>query len=1273
MIPLLSVGANEIAALSDADLRDLVALLCRFEARTAGFSATCVRAGGNQDAPDGGLDVVVETPAPLPQGGYLARSLGGLQVKKPALGEAGIANEMRPNGVLRPSIVELIAAGGAYLIISSGASVTKSARDDRRAAMRSAVSAEDPQGRLHLDFLGRDEIAAWANAHAGAVMWIKSRLGAAPSGWKSYGRWSRAPVSGEPFFADADTTLIVEGGGGDRQLPLIEGVEVVRQRLRQRGRVARLVGLSGTGKTRFAEALFDPGVGADALCEDDVIYADIGADPQPSPLALIEQLKAAVSEVVVVIDNCPPNLHNSLAQAVHAHGSRLRLLTIEYDVRADQPEETDVFRLVGLSDAVLERLLRSRHAHLSDVDRRRLAEISDGNARVALALADAIGRDVDASALTNDDLINRLFHQRHVPDAALLAAAQTVSMVYSFDGETITVDSELAALAQLGNNTSADLFARVADLGDRDLIQSRSKWRAFLPHPLANHLAKKKIDRTPDDALLAFAGSAPARLVTSFCRRLGYLHDHLRAATLSARLIGEMREDDTMSRERLGYLAPSAPEAALGRIQVILRKADGEHFGFNGNLTGLIHGLAYEPVWFERCVQTLVAWKRATKTSGGWRDGDIFQGLFWLHLSGTRAPVTLRIEVAERLASSDDPDDQAAALNALHELLHSGQFSSGREFSFGMRRRDFGWQPTTYGDTAAWYAAAIAFACRLIARGDDIGRRAQDMLATELPSLLAVPFVAEHALAAARTLFSKGYWPAGWRALRVAAKSDEEELGEDVRAEVLALLSERAPATLEDRLDVVAGADEWSYLDVADDDDEEGDGASQSAAPNGSDAVRRYHRANAAAVALGEELAADPATLERVLPRLAAGRFGRANQVGTGLMQGASSPSAMWRQLAQAFKDVPRDKADDSMLCGAVRALSARSRGDVDAVLDAVAADPALAQLLPTLQRYAGLDSRGVDRLVAALAGAITPVQRFRALIGISTDDGLRPNRIADLTVALGSAQGGHDIAIEIVEIALRFEKADPSPELLQAGAELLAANPFSAKPNNVAANRFADLARRVLKADAYVDLAYDLMARLVRARMERRAYGHEWRKYAQAIVKARPCRALDALLLDGELGKALEDLVREGFDHREDLLQGIDLPAIIAWAEADPSKRFAVLAKFAPLMALPANDHGDNDELSQLHPVMIALIDRAPDKAPVLAAIQRNFYPRGVFSGPLSSIFRRRRDGVAALASHAHPDVRAWAASAVRQLEANIADAAAREERVDRREQRFE
>ena len=127
MSNLLEITGDDIARLDDADLRALIGLLCEADYRLAGLSTKGITWGGHQDARDGGLDVVVRSETPPPQNSFVPRCITGFQVKKPDMTKTKIISEMKPKGVLREEIKNLIQENGSYIIVSSGASTTYTA------------------------------------------------------------------------------------------------------------------------------------------------------------------------------------------------------------------------------------------------------------------------------------------------------------------------------------------------------------------------------------------------------------------------------------------------------------------------------------------------------------------------------------------------------------------------------------------------------------------------------------------------------------------------------------------------------------------------------------------------------------------------------------------------------------------------------------------------------------------------------------------------------------------------------------------------------------------------------------------------------------------------------------------------------------------------------------------------------------------------------------------------------------------------------------------
>src|SRR5712692_3020036 len=152
---MLEITPDDIARLNDEQLRAVVARLCEAELRGRGHSAAHVTWGGNQNAADGGIDVRVALPPGTAIAGFVPRPATGYQVKQQDMPAGEITDEMRPKGVIRPSIQDLADQSGAYIIVSSQGSTADTALSSRRDAMRDAVADGRNADALFLDFYDR--------------------------------------------------------------------------------------------------------------------------------------------------------------------------------------------------------------------------------------------------------------------------------------------------------------------------------------------------------------------------------------------------------------------------------------------------------------------------------------------------------------------------------------------------------------------------------------------------------------------------------------------------------------------------------------------------------------------------------------------------------------------------------------------------------------------------------------------------------------------------------------------------------------------------------------------------------------------------------------------------------------------------------------------------------------------------------------------------------------------------------------------------------------
>src|ERR1700761_6637027 len=101
---MFDITGQDISLLSDEDLRGLIGRLCEAELRRHSLSPLAVTWGGHQNATDGGIDVRVAAETTVPATSAIPRSNVGYQSKAEDMPRTRILAEMRPDGILRPSI-----------------------------------------------------------------------------------------------------------------------------------------------------------------------------------------------------------------------------------------------------------------------------------------------------------------------------------------------------------------------------------------------------------------------------------------------------------------------------------------------------------------------------------------------------------------------------------------------------------------------------------------------------------------------------------------------------------------------------------------------------------------------------------------------------------------------------------------------------------------------------------------------------------------------------------------------------------------------------------------------------------------------------------------------------------------------------------------------------------------------------------------------------------------------------------------------------------------
>ena len=1266
MTHLLDISGDDVAELDDSNLRTLVGMLCEADLTKRGLPLTAVTWGGHQNARDGGLDVRVLLNDCSIQG-FVPRSNTGFQVKHSDMPAGAIIGEMRPEGVLRVLIKDLAEQGGAYVIVSAQGSTSETALQKRIEAMRSALANEPNAERLFLDFYDRNRLATWVRENPSVVPWLRDKIHRPLRGWYAYGAWPSCPPLDGEYLVDAKCRIRDQRIPHEEAFSISDGLDRIRAVLASQGSVVRLVGLSGTGKTRFVQALFDARVGHDALPSTLAFYCDFGHEPLPSPAELIQQLKRKGSEAFVVVDNCPREVHRSLTDHCKTSGGAVSLLTVEFDVADDLPEETQVFRLESASDEVIEKLLLQRMSNLSDVDRQRIVEFSGGNARIALALGGSVKQGDSIFRLADRDLFKRLFEQGQGSSETLLRTGEVASLVYSFNADTSNPSKpELEALANIAGMPIDEFYRNVKTLQDRDLIQRRGIWRALLPQALADKLARQALESifrsNLDEAL--FGGSCD-RLVTSFTRRLGYLHDSEAAQSIVrdwlavGGMLGTFGSSYFNSATRFENIAPVIPDLTLATMERWINGPDGESVldvktPHRDIYVRVLTSVAYDPNLFLRAAWLLALF--AVREPPDQRHNGARRSLgqlFRIFSSGTHASLEQRMILVTKLTQTDIVSFRNLALDLRDEMLSSGSFRSFSSHGFGSRSRDYGWFPETEDQATAWYSIVLQEVSALATSTSSLAVGAQSLLAKRFQKLWHQGMYRQLEQVVI-TIVEHIFWPEGWLAALKTLRQSDDSMPAQEKELLREIVSQLQPKNSFQSARVYIFSQPWSNLDVADD---------LEVATSGQQALDSQEAAYKQTIELGQELSISTA-VDELLPDLMSPKAFRAMSFSRGLALGTTDMKLLWTKLVRAFEGADPASRNCAALVGFLQGGAARDIALTNELLNDVAAHPILREWLPILQVETSLAEPGLARLEQALFTGAARASAFYSLIPGERSDQIAPDRLNRIIIGIAKLSIGFPVAAQILYVRLlrdKQKKINHPLEIVTCGRDFLRLCDFL-DADQMLDHYLAEIAKECLFQPEAAGVARELCVKFIDSEnMPGSAY-YLYDGFLSTLFQLQPFECLDVFFGEGITDRLQRILMLRSL--RKGIFNALPIDVILEWARRDSQTRFPIIASgldpLKPMEGISAPDWSDT---------ALTVLEEAPNKLKVLEAFASQFVPMS-WRGSLAGILENRRALLTRFFDSTDARESAWA----REQDARLASIAEQERiRENKRDVRFE
>lgn len=1272
----LELTAADITALDDGQLRELVARLAEAELREQGIPRSCVQAGGAQEAADGGLDVSIAAVHPLERPVFVPRVNTGFQVKKHTMSRGSCKQEMLTEGELKDSIKALSDEEGAYIIVSGKDSCSVTMYQERLAGMEEALKTYAAAKDLQLDFYGADRLALWLKSHPGVALWAREKLGKPLAGWRPYCRWTSTPnADQDEFLSDAHPCVIDSSSRNRSSMTIMEGIEAARARLSSGSRAVRITGLSGVGKTRFAQALFEESVGHDSLPATDVIYADLGEDLTPSASAVVTYLIANQLTSYVVLDNCPPKTHRSLQKQLSASSAPLHLLTIEYDISDDRPEETDVIHLEPGSEETVTKLLLRRYPKLDRFNAARIAEFAGGNARLALALADRVEADESLTSFNDEQLFLRLFQQRKGDSADLLKAATVLALVYSFNVSREDRGDELLVLSAVSEVPRADLQSAQTELVRRQLAQKRGSWRAVLPHALANRLARRALDDYElGDINRELLKPGNIRLLQSCAHRIGYFHDNERARELALTWIesdAPLANLATLGEDQLvilNYVAPILPDVLLGAIEQSARIPG---FADRANpsvphFVRLLVDLAYEDEAFDRSASILVCIARTEGCQSS--DDDVvarLRQLHQLHLSGTLATPARRQALVRSLLATGERRDREIAGELFRGAFETTHWTSFGDFRFGARDRGPGWVPKSNKEFSGWYDGFLSLFDSMLKSDNDLREWAKSLIAEHFRQLWASAGCLDALESLVSAYGAGGRWPAIWFAIRETLEYDGDGLEPSVWRRLEGLQSVAAPSDLESQICAYAFVNEWLHPHQMDADYE-------------AEVVNLRHHV----VSLGQSLASVPGLFERLAPQIWGTNVKPLAWLGYGFAESHVDLDALVAILLRSLKAHVDGSSSTQFIEGCLSAIAER--------------DPAA---LPRIyESLLSTDELKLHSVALLLATPITPWVSAR-LLDIAREGGvpaihfesvgfgrrhhsMTDLEISELTNAVCHLPRGYRSAFGILHMRLyaRTERNySPRPEIFSA---IRTALDHMLSDQGTGGDRSTHHHMRELIVEAIGPAAPEdevgqLVTKLCDGLKEYRSSLAILSKVGSAFIQARPEMLLDALL-ELECADPKSNAASRLFRHRSGVpaptLNLASVDRLLNWCSNDAQRHDFVtryISVFEPSNASRTDDNPASTARLSEH--FKRLLDVVCDKSQLIDFAITQAVPNGWLNSRIPTI-EARQGALRELIAEASPDVMTLLAQKVADLDRLIERERRQEESGHHAmEQRFE
>ncbi len=740
--------AEHITRLKDYELTKLLDMLLTADAKKNGINSPGIKVPSNINVPDGGEDGRIKWEAGPEKTAWIPSAFTMFQCKakdlapKSCYEEVLLPKEPDSPRKLKPNVEEVVAAGGYYILFTSR-QLNEHIMKPRIEKFKEAITDAGFPNYDRILVYDAESIKKWVNEHIAAVTYIQSCLGI-------------HRILNFQLWQDWDSRFTRQNGiPYQTNSQLDEKRALIRSQV-EAGRVIRVLGQSGLGKTRMVLETFRGDTDEIKALQQQVVYYDLSMGEVKEIFTFLMS-HSKVMTGVIVVDNCSDADHAKICVA--AEGGNIGIVTIDFSLNS---EERSLIRLDRNEqrDIVAKIIEQNFGNALPQGEKDFLVLLSEGYPQMAALFIKGYAEH-GAAGLTEkipSRYINRLIFAGNEEDPIEYEVIKAISVfsrvgflhndhVHLLSPEERAIleeESEFVRTKICAKEVGSREFYRIVRKYLDHILEMRGTSIMVRPTPLAMKLATEFWLNTPRTITVQLLNELKDKnMGIQMVERLSQL-DQLDAAKQVVNDVwgpGSPFVNAEVLNTKLGsllfrYVVEVNPVATLSAIEQSLGSLDKEGFRQiaegRRNLIWALEKLCFRRETFLGAAKLLFGFAMGENETWANNATNQFIHLFRILLSGTEASLKERLELLHWALGNGDPDAQSLVLKALENGLRSDRFvrlSGADQQGSGPKLKDY--HPSG-GEIIAYWEAIIGILAEKAMTPGQFQGEAQKILAENI-------------------------------------------------------------------------------------------------------------------------------------------------------------------------------------------------------------------------------------------------------------------------------------------------------------------------------------------------------------------------------------------------------------------------------------------------------------------------------------------------------------------------------------------------------------